>query len=186
MSDTSTLTSSVAGRYATALFSLAEEEGELEAVEADLTTLKAALADSTDLHRLIASPIYSRDDQARGMAAICEAMELGRTVRNLIGLICAKRRLFVLPELIAIYEKLMAAHRGEATAEVTVARALSEAQQDRLAEALRGAMERKVKINVTVDEGLIGGVVVKVGSRMIDTSIRSKLAGLKHAMKEVG
>lgn len=185
MSDRSTLTSSAAGRYATALFELAQEAGALDETERDLTALGAAIEESDDLTSLISSPVYTRAQQGSAMAAIADAMGLGELVRNLIGLMASKRRLFVLPELISIFAELMADHRGEITAEVTAARPLSEAQQTALAEKLGTATSKQVKLNIAVDEDLIGGLVVKLGSRMIDTSIRSKLAGLQNAMREV-
>lgn len=186
MSDTSTLTSGVAGRYATALFEFALENDALEETERDLAALKAALADSPELKSVIVSPLYDRAEQGNAMAAVGEAMGLGTTVRNLIGLMAAKRRLFALPQVIDMVARLAAEHRGEITAEVTAARPLSDAQTAALKEQLAGATDRTVKLNVTVDPGLIGGLVVKLGSRMIDTSIRSKLMGLQTAMKEVG
>ena len=186
MSETSSLSASIAGRYATALFELAEESGALEATEADIARLAEALEASEDLRSLISSPIYSRDDQSRAMAAIGEALELTELTRNLIGLMGAKRRLFVLPQLIATFRALMAEHRGELTAEVTAAKQLSDAQLSALAETLKGAVGRDVKLNVKVDEDIIGGLIVKVGSKMIDTSIRSRLASLQNVMREVG
>ncbi|MCL5777011.1 F0F1 ATP synthase subunit delta [Limibaculum sp. FT325] len=186
MSETSSLSASIAGRYATALFELAQESGALEAAEADIARLGEALEASEDLRSLIASPIYARDDQSRAMAAVGKALDLSGLTANLIGLMASKRRLFVLPQLIATFRALMAEHRGELTAEVTAARALSDAQLANLAETLKGATGREVKLNVKVDEDLIGGLIVKVGSKMIDTSIRSKLASLQNVMKEVG
>jgi F-type H+-transporting ATPase subunit delta len=120
------------------------------------------------------------------MAAVTEAMGLSALVGNVVGLMATKRRLFVLGDVIDIFAKLMAEHRGEVTAEVTAARALSDGQQAALVSTLKAAIGREVKLNVTVDEGIIGGLVVRVGSKMIDTSIRSKLASLQNAMREVG
>jgi len=180
------MTSGVAGRYATALFELALEAGALEETERDLETLKAAIDESDDLRSVIRSPLYGRAEQARAMAAVAEKMELGATVRNLVGLMAQKRRLFALPAVIEMVGRLAAEHRGEITAEVTAARALSDAQLEALKQQLSGATDRTVKLNVSVDPALIGGLVVKLGSRMIDTSIRSKLMGLQTAMKEVG
>ncbi|MBK0400680.1 F0F1 ATP synthase subunit delta [Limibaculum sp. M0105] len=186
MSETSSLSASIAGRYATALFELAQESGALETAEADIARLAEALEASEDLRSLIASPIYSRDAQSRAMAAVGKALDLSELTGNLIGLMAAKRRLFVLPQLISTFRALMAEYRGEITAEVTAARALSDAQLASLSETLKGATGREVKLNVKVDEDLIGGLIVKVGSRMIDTSIRSRLASLQNVMKEVG
>ncbi len=122
----------------------------------------------------------------RAMASVAEAMGLSALVRNVVGLMATKRRLFVLGDVIDIFAQLMAEHRGEVTADVTAARALSDAQQAALVSTLKAAIGREVKLNVTVDEEIIGGLVVKVGSKMIDTSIRSKLASLQNAMREVG
>ena len=186
MSDTSILVSDAAGRYANALFELARDEGALEATERDVEALGVALKESADFRTLIASPLYGRDDQARGMAAIADEMGLSPLVRNFAALMASKRRLYMLPKVIDIFRALMAEHRGEVTAEVVAARELSEAQANKLAETLKSAEGRDVRLNVTVDENLIGGIVVRVGSRMIDTSIRSRLAQLQNAMREVG
>ena len=182
----SSLGSGAAGRYANALFDLAREEGSLEQTEKDMEALGAALDDSQDLTDLIKSPVYGRDAQARGVEAVAEKMGLSQLVRNVVGLMGQKRRLHMLPDVIAIFRELMAEHRGEITAEVTTARKLSSAQAKKLAKTLKSAEGRGVKLNVTVDEAIIGGLIVKVGSRMIDTSIRSKLSQLQNAMREVG
>ncbi|MEM7508804.1 MAG: F0F1 ATP synthase subunit delta [Pseudomonadota bacterium] len=186
MSDTSTLTSSAAGRYATALFDLAKEEGTLETVETDLNALGTALADSEDLSHLIASPIHTRAEQGAALAAIGDKMGLSALTKNVLGLMAANRRIFALPQLIANYSALMAEHRGEVTADVTAAKALTKGQTDALAAKLKASVGQDVKLNVTVDESIIGGLIVKVGSKMVDSSIASKLAGLQNAMKEVG
>ncbi|MEM0921645.1 MAG: F0F1 ATP synthase subunit delta [Pseudomonadota bacterium] len=186
MSETSTLTSSAAGRYAMALFELAKDDSALDQVESDLTALGTALEDSTDLQHLIASPIHTRDEQGRAITAVAEKMGLSTLTRNVLGLMAANRRIFALPKLIENYAALMAEHRGEVSADVTAAKALTKGQTEALSKRLRDAVGREVKLNVTVDEAIIGGLIVKVGSKMIDTSIASKLAGLQNAMKEVG
>ena len=186
MSDTSTLTSSAAGRYATALFDLAKEDGALDAVEADLTALKAALETSDDLRHVISSPVHTREEQGNALAAVADKMGLGALTKNVIGLMAAKRRIFALPQLIENFATLMSEHRGEVTAEVTAAKALTKGQTEALAKKLKSAVGRDVNLNVTVDEAIIGGLIVKVGSKMIDSSIASKLTGLQNAMKEVG
>jgi F-type H+-transporting ATPase subunit delta len=182
----SSLVSSASGRYANALFELASEGDALAQAEKDMEALGQALETSDDLRTLMHSPIYTREEQGRAMASVGEAMGLSALVRNVIGLMASKRRLFVLDEVISIFAQLMADHRGEVTADVTAARALSKAQQNALAKSLKAAIGREVKLNTTVDESIIGGLVVKVGSKMIDTSIRSKLASLQNAMREVG
>lgn len=182
----SSLTSGVAGRYATALFEIARDDKLLDEVERDLREIETIHANSADFREILANPVYTREEHARALAAIAQAMGLGTTVTNTLGLLAANRRLFVLPALVAQVKALIAAHRGEVTAEVTSARELTKAQTDALLAKLRESVGKDVKLDVTVDESLIGGLVVKVGSRMIDTSIRSKLAALQNVMKEVG
>ncbi|QDL91983.1 F0F1 ATP synthase subunit delta [Paroceanicella profunda] len=186
VSASATLVSGAAGRYATALFELATEANAVSLIEADLAALQAALDDSSDLRDVIKSPVYSREDQARAMAALAQKMELGVYVTSTVQLMAANRRLFVLPELIAGYHALAAEARGEVSAEVTAAAPLADAQLADLKAALRNSFGKEVAVNVTVDDAIIGGLVVKVGSKMIDTSIRSKLMNLQNAMKEVG
>ncbi|MEM7270159.1 MAG: F0F1 ATP synthase subunit delta [Pseudomonadota bacterium] len=185
MSD-STDSAGVAGRYATALFEIADESGGLEAVEGALGQMKAALAESDDLRNLINSPIVSREEQAAAMAKVCDAMGIGAPVASAIGLMAANRRLFALPAVIDGYNELLAKKRGVQQAEVVSAKALTKAQQDALEKTIKDSVGANVALDVTVDESLIGGLVVKVGSKMIDTSIRSKLASLQTAMKEAG
>ncbi len=180
------LTSGAAGRYSTALFELAREAGELDRAEADLAQLAEALESSPELNELIRNPVYTRAQQEKGMAAIGDRMGLSELVRNVVGLMAQKRRLFALPQMIAKFRALLAEHRGEVTAEVTSAHPLSDAQAAALGEKIKSSMGRDVKLDVKVDERIIGGLVVRVGSRMIDSSIRAKLARLQNAMKEVG
>ena len=186
VSNASSFTSGISGRYATALFELALDAGQIEEVERDLDALEAALGDSEDLRTLIGSPLYSREEQASAIGAVSAKMGLGTLVANTIALMATKRRLFVLPHLIGAVKGLIAEHRGEVTAEVTAAQPLSDAQSAALAQTLREAAGKDVVIKTTVDESLIGGLVVKLGSRMIDTSIRAKLNKMQNAMKEVG
>lgn len=176
----------MAGRYATALFELAKESGSLPKVESDLDSLQAALDESPELNNLINSPIYSRDDQMRALRALSEKMELGPEVANTLGLMAKNCRLFVVPGLIRQLRAMIAADRGEVEAEVTSARELTSEQTDALASTLKSSVGSDIRLNVRVDESLIGGLVVKVGSKMIDTSIRAKLASLQNVMKEVG
>lgn len=186
MSDASSLTSGVAGRYATALFEIANEASTLAAVEADLNALEAALAESAELRELISSPIYTRDQQAAVMAELSSQMKIGMEVANTVALMATKRRLFVLPELIAAVKALAADARGEISADVTAATPLTAEQQESLAKALSKSAGKDVTINMSVDADIIGGLIVKMGSKMIDTSVASKLANLQNAMKEVG
>lgn len=186
MAESASFSSGIAGRYATALFEIAKDSRSLNAVEGELDAVADALAASADLRDLVSSPLYSRDDQGAAMAAIAKKMGLSSTVANTIGLMAAKRRLFVLPQVIAAVKALAAAERGEVTAEVTAAKTLSTAQETALAVSLKAATGKDVTIKLTVDESLIGGLIVKVGSLMIDSSISSKLSSLQNAMKEVG
>lgn len=186
VSGSATFTSGISGRYATALFELAKDAGQIETVESDLNALEAALNESEDLSALIRSPIYSRAEQGRAIGAVAEKMGLSSLVANTMGLMASKRRLFALPQTIADVKGLIAEDRGEVTAEVTAAKPLTDAQREALSATLRDAVGKDVIINATVDESLIGGLVVKLGSRMIDTSIRAKLDSLQNAMKEVG
>lgn len=176
----------MAGRYASALFDLAKENGSLPKVEADLQALEDAFAESSDLKKLIASPIYTREDQGRAMRALSEKMDFSTEVTNTIGLMAANRRLFVLPGMVAQVKAMIAEDRGEVLAEVTSARELTQEQMKSLTSTLKSSVGQDIKLDVKVDESLIGGLVVKVGSKMIDTSIRAKLASLQNVMKEVG
>jgi F-type H+-transporting ATPase subunit delta len=155
-------------------------------IEADLDSLAVALADSAELRDLISSPVYSRAEQGAAMAAIGRKMDLGPEVANTIALMATKRRLFVLPQLIETVKALMAEDRGEVSADVISARQLSDEQGRTLAATLKKSFGKDVSIRTSVDESLIGGLIVKVGSKMLDTSIRSKLSNLQNAMKEVG
>ena len=186
VSQTDSFSYGIAGRYATAVFELAKEGKDLAAVEKDLSALDAALTDSADLRELIASPVYSRDQQAAAMAAVAKKMRLGATVSNTIALMASKRRLFALPQMIGSVKALIAREKGEVTAEVVSAKALTKAQTDKLAKTLKSKFGKDIRINATVDENIIGGLIVKVGSKMIDSSIASKLSKLQNTMKEVG
>lgn len=186
MSETASISSGIAARYATAVFDLAKEAKKLPALGKDVDALSAALAESADFTALISSPIYTRDQQARAIAALAEKMGLSEIVTNTLGLMVQKRRLFVLPYLITAIRARIAEEKGEVTAEVVSAKKLTKAQETKLVGALKKAVGKDVILNARVDEGLIGGLVVKVGSRMIDSSIASKLSNLQNAMKEVG
>jgi len=176
----------LAGRYATALFELADDEKQLDAVAGDLASIGAMLDDSADMQRLIRSPVISRDDQLGAMEAILVAAEVSQLTRNFIGVVTRNRRLFSLPGMIKGYQALLADRRGEATAEVVTAKELTDAQMGAIENAIKQAMGTKVAIDATVDESLLGGLVVKVGSRMVDTSLKTKLSQLRLAMKGVG
>ncbi len=176
--------SGVAGRYATALFELAEAQNALDAVAADLGSIGTMLNESEDLTRLVRSPLFSADEQGRAFAAVLDKAGISGLVKNFVGLVIANRRLFALPDMIRSYNAILAEKRGEMTADVTSAHPLGDQQVESLKAALKSATGRDVRINTKVDAGLLGGLVVKVGSRMIDSSLRTKLNSLKIAMKE--
>ena len=186
MSETASISTGIAARYATAIFELARDGKSIKALEADVDALEAALAESGDFRALIGSPVYSRAAQGAAIAAIAKKMGLSADVTNLLSLMASKRRLFVLPQMVQQLRALIADEKGEVTADVIAAKAMSEAQQDKLAKTLKASVGKDVKINLAVDESLIGGLIVKVGSKMIDTSIASKLSNLQNAMKEAG
>ncbi len=169
-----------------AVFDLAKEGKELDKLEANLDDLSAALDSSPELTDLIQSPVYSREAQSNAITAIAAKMGLTKTMQNVLALMASKRRLFVVPQMINRLRDLIAEEKGEVTADVTSAVKLTAAQSKELAQTLKSKVGKDVKINATVDESLIGGLIVKVGSKMIDTSIRSKLSSLQNAMKEVG
>jgi len=186
VSEPASISSGIAKRYATAIFELAKEGKSLKALEGDLDTLEAAIAESSDFAALISSPVYSREDQAGALSALAKKMKLSPMVSNSLSLMASKRRLFVLPYLAAELRQQIADEKGEVTADVTAAKALTKTQSDKLAKTLKASIGKDVKVNVAVDESLIGGLIVKVGSKMIDTSIRAKLNTLQNSMKEVG
>ena len=186
MSEPASISAGIAARYATAIFEIALENKNLDGLEAGLNDLSAALAESADFRSLIHSPVVSRADQKAAITAIAEKMDLAPVFLQALGLMAQKRRLFVLPQLIKALRAMLADQRDEVTAEITSAKALTKAQSDKLASTLKTRFGKTVTINATVDESLIGGLVVKVGSKMIDTSIRSRLNSLQNAMKEVG
>ena len=186
MSEPASISTSIAGRYATAVYDLAKDGKKVKAIEADLGTLSDAMADSSDFNALIHSPIYSREEQGTAIAALAKKMKLSPIMANTLALMATKRRLFVLPQLVVALRVAIAEDNGEVTADVTSAKTLTKTQSDSLSKTLKAKLGKTVTINATVDETLIGGLVVKVGSKMIDTSIRSKLNSLQNAMKEVG
>lgn len=186
MANSVSMSHSIAGRYAQAVFDIVNAEGQIDSLARETDELAAALDDSAELRELIGSPKYSRVQQASAIRAIAGKMGLSDVMSNTLQLMAQNRRLFVLPQLIARLRELIATARGEVTAEVTSAAALSDAQQQRLKDILAEKSGKKVKLNTRVDEALIGGMIVKLGSQMIDSSVRSKLASLQNVMKEVG
>ncbi|NNE51232.1 MAG: F0F1 ATP synthase subunit delta [Sulfitobacter sp.] len=186
MSETASISTGIAQRYATALYDLAKETKKVKDIEGDLDALQGALDDSDDFRTLIQSPVYSRDEQRLAITAIAAKMGLSDIMGNTLALMATKRRLFVLPALVRSLREQIAEDKGEITAEVTSAKALTKTQSDKLAKSLKATTGKDVTLHASVDESLIGGLIVKVGSKMIDTSIRSKLNSLQNAMKEVG
>ena len=183
MASHSTGTTGLAGRYAAALFDLAQERHAIDQVTGDLDQLQAMMRESADLRRVVESPLFSRDEQSKAMAAIAEHAGLSEIVTNFLAVIVRNRRLFALEDMIRAWRELLARHRGEVTAEVTSATPLSEAQQNALQQALKDAIGSNVAVSHDVDPGLLGGMVVRVGSRMVDSSLRTKLHRLQLAMK---
>jgi len=178
--------SGVAERYAGSLFDLAVESKSIPAVEKDLARVEELLAGSTDLQRLIASPVFSADEQFRSIGAIADKAKIGGLVGNFLRVVARNRRLFAVPGMIRSFREIAARHRGEVAAEVVSAHALTPAQETELKATLKGVAGKDVTLSLTVDPSLLGGMVVKIGSRQIDTSLRTKLNSLKLALKEVG
>jgi F-type H+-transporting ATPase subunit delta len=176
----------LAGRYALALLDLADETISLDAVADDLRALRRIIEQSEDFRRLLRSPLISREEQAKALAAIMEKAGFSETTRRFGQVLARNRRLFVLPQIIEGYLAELARRRGEVTAQVTSAVELSDAQRQALIDRLKATVGGKVQVDVKVDKDLIGGLIVKVGSRMIDNSLRSKLQRLQLAMKGVG
>ena len=176
----------LAARYATALFELAEAGKQLDQVADDLLVIAQMLEKSDDLKRLIRSPVISRADQGTAMAVVMEAAKTGELSRKFIGLVAQNRRLFVLPAMIKAYQALIKVLRGESTAEVISAKKLSAKQLKGIEDTLKNATGTNVSVDASVDESLLGGLIVKVGSRMVDSSLKTKLNQLRFSMKGVG
>jgi F-type H+-transporting ATPase subunit delta len=176
----------LAERYAAALFDLADERRALDAVAGDLRELRAMVQGSGDLVRLLRSPVLSRDEQGKAIAALAEHAGLSPLTRDFLGVVARNRRLFAVTAMIEAYLKKLAERRGEVTAEVTVAQPLTEARQAALTEQLRRAVGARVAVDIRVDPALLGGMIVKVGSRMVDASLNSRLQRLRLAMKATG
>ncbi len=176
--------SGMAGRYAIALFDLALETNTIDKVTADLQRFDALVAESADLERLVRSPVFSADEQSQALAAVLERAEVGGLAAKFLKLVTAKRRLFAVRDMIKGFRELVAKHKGEATAEVTVAEQLKDEHIEALRAALKQVSGKDVGLDIKIDPAIIGGLVVKLGSRMVDTSLRTKLNAIKHAMKE--
>jgi F-type H+-transporting ATPase subunit delta len=178
--------SGVSGRYATALFDLAREQKAVDEVKADLDRFDAMLNESADLKRLVLSPVFAADTQLKALSAVLDKADIAGISANFLKVLTANRRLFAVADVIRAYRALVAKFKGEASAEVTVAEPLSDKNLDSLKAALKSVTGKDVALNVKVDPSIIGGLVVKLGSRMVDSSLRTKLNSIKHAMKEAG
>ena len=179
--------SGVAGRYARALFELALDAKSVDAVKADIEKFAAMMAESADLNRLVRSPVYGAEERSRALAAVLAKAEIGGLASNFLMFVTANRRLFSIGEMIRDFRKLVARWKGEVTAEVTAAEQLSDAHLEAIKSALKSITgEKSVDLHVKIDPAIIGGLTVKLGSRMVDSSLRTKLNTIKHAMKEAG
>jgi F-type H+-transporting ATPase subunit delta len=178
--------SGVSGRYATALFELARDEKSIDAILADLNNFDTLLSDSADLKRLVRSPVFSAEVQMKALDAVLDKAGISGTSAKFLRVLTANRRLFAVADVIRAFRALVANFKGEATAEVTVAEQLNDKNLDALKAALKSVTGKDVALNVKVDPSIIGGLVVKLGSRMVDSSLRTKLNSIKNAMKEAG
>lgn len=181
-----TIVEGMAGRYASALFDLAKEASQVKEVEAELTKFLGLLEESEDLRRMVRSPVISSDEQARAMNAIMTKAGIGGLAANFLKLLTSNRRLFAVADMIRGFRSLAAKDRGEATAEVASAVALTDAQVEALKASLKASIGKDVTLATRVDPSLLGGLVVKVGSKMIDSSLKTKLQNLKVSMNGLG
>ena len=179
------IVSGMAGRYATALFELSREERAIDAVKADLDRFDALLAESPDLIRLVRSPVFAAEQQAKALTAVLDAAGISGLAAKFLNVLAANRRLFAVGTIIKDFRKLVAHHKGEVIADVTLAERPSDTQLTAIRDALHAVTSRDVQVEVKVEPAIIGGLIVKLGSRMVDSSLRTKLRSLKHAMKEV-
>lgn len=184
MAGEETIVSGVAGRYATALFELAQETNAVDAVKSDLERFDALVAESADLARLVRSPVFSADEQLHALSAVLDRAGIGGLAAQFLKLTAANRRLFVVRDMVRAYRDLVARHKGEATAEVTVAEELRDEHLTALRDALKAVSGKDIDLAVKIEPAILGGLVVKLGSRMVDTSLRTKLNAIRQAMKE--
>ena len=184
MAGEDTIVSGMAGRYATALFELAAEANAVDAVKADLDRFDALIGESADLNRLVRSPVFSADEQLKALAAVLDRAGIGGLAAQFLKLVTSNRRLFAARDMIKAFRAIVARHKGEATAAVTVAEPLKDEHVEALRAALKAVSGKDVALDIKIDPAIIGGLVVKLGSRMVDTSLRTKLNAIKHAMKE--
>jgi F-type H+-transporting ATPase subunit delta len=180
------IVSGMAGRYATALFELALDAHAVDAVKADLEAFDDLIVQSQDLARLVRSPVYTADQQMRAIAAVIERARIRSQAAQFLKFVASNRRLFAVRDMIRAYRELVSRHKGEISAQVTVAEPLGAAHLTAIKDALASVTGKQVEVDVRVDPAIIGGLIVKLGSRMVDGSLRTKLSAIKHAMKEVG
>ena len=174
----------MAARYATALFDLARDGNAIDSVKAELERFDGLVAESADLLRLVRSPAFSAEEQLQALSAVLDKAGIGGLTAKFLKFVTSNRRLFAVRDMIRGYRELVATYKGEATAEVTVAEELKGDHLDALRSALKAVSGKDVDLDIKVDPTIIGGLVVKLGSRMVDTSLRTKLNAIKHAMKE--
>jgi F-type H+-transporting ATPase subunit delta len=177
--------SGMAGRYATALFELAVESNSLDPVSADLDRFDALVTESADLKRMVRSPVFSSEEQVRALSAVLDLAGVRGLAAQFLLTVAANRRLFATHDIIKAYRGLVARHRGEVAAQVSLAAPPNQRHLSAIKEALDTVTGKNVKVDVKIDPSIIGGLVVKLGSRMVDSSLRTKLNMMRHAMKEV-
>ncbi|MBT3371779.1 MAG: F0F1 ATP synthase subunit delta [Rhodospirillaceae bacterium] len=185
MSAEASVVSGIAGRYATALFELARDNGVLDQVASDASDLGNMIEESDDLGRLLRSPVIAAEDQGKGIAAVLEKAGASEMISNFVAVVAQNRRLFALRDMVRAFRTLLAAHRGEVVAEVTSAKSLNDEQLAKIKAELTASMKTDVQVETAVDERILGGIVVKVGSRMVDSSLRTKIQNLRFAMRGV-
>jgi F-type H+-transporting ATPase subunit delta len=180
-----TIVSGMAGRYATALFELAREERSLDTVKVDLDRFDLLIGESADLSRLVRSPVFTAEQQTKALGAVLQRAGIGGLAAKFLAVVAQNRRLFAVKDIIRDFRLLLARHKGEVSAEVTLAERPDERRLGLIKDALRSVTGKDVQVDVKVDPSIIGGLIVKLGSRMVDSSLRTKLKSIKHAMKEV-
>jgi F-type H+-transporting ATPase subunit delta len=176
----------MAGRYASALFELTLEGNAVDAVKADLDRFDTLVSEIADLARLVRSPVFGADEQTKALGAVLDKAGIGGLAAKFLKLVASNRRLFAVRDMVRAYRALVARHKGELTAQITVAEPLSDQHRAAIQDALNSVTGKHVGLDVEVEPAIIGGLVVKLGSRMVDSSLRTKLNSIKHAMKEVG
>jgi F-type H+-transporting ATPase subunit delta len=179
------IVSGMAGRYATALFELALGAQAVDAVKADLDRFEALISENADLRRLVRSPVFTAEEQSKAITAVLGRVGIGGLSAQFLKVVTANRRLFAVRDMIRAYRLRVARHKGEVSASVTIAEQPTEAHLAAITDSLKAVTKKDVQVEVKVDPAIIGGLIVKLGSRMVDTSLRTKLNAIKHAMKEV-